>query len=363
MTNLHPAGEARPADGAVPDLRDTISATAGKARLEPSSAPAQTGGQIGPVPIPSGLRLDVHDGPNPWTNLDLPKSGEHFSFVLISDRTGGARPGVFERGLATTDLLAPSFAIQLGDMIEGYSDDLAEIDEQWSEIDGMFSGMQTSVFHTPGNHDVSTPMMEKMWQQRYGRLYFHFRYNDALFLVLDTQDTPDVITPEMLAGVADFEKMGRLHPREMRIAVANMLDWDGTQPAKMGEEQLTYFEDVLRTNQDVRWTFINMHMPLWQGNHPAWTRLKAALGGRNYHAFAGHVHNYKHEHIDGNSHVRLGPTGGLWVLGGPEGNFDHVTQVTVTDRGPVVANILLDGIRDIDGQPILPLATRSVPIF
>ncbi|MER7276215.1 hypothetical protein ABT369_17335 [Dactylosporangium sp. NPDC000244] len=105
-----------------------------------------------------------------------------------------------------------------------------------------------------------------------------------------------------------------------------------------------------------------MHMPLWQGNHPAWARIRAALGDRPYHAFAGHVHNYKHQHIDGNSHVRLGPTGGLWVLGGPDGNFDHVTQVTVTDNGPIVANILLDGVRDIDGEPILPVATRSIPI-
>ncbi|HEY5845243.1 MAG TPA: hypothetical protein VIT42_00485, partial [Microlunatus sp.] len=66
---------------------------------------------------------------------------------------------------------------------------------------------------------------------------------------------------------------------------------------------------------------------------------------------------------DGRSHIRLGPTGGLWVLGGPEGNFDHVTQVTLTHDGPVLANILLEGVRDIDGQPLSPVATRSVPIF
>jgi hypothetical protein len=314
--------------------------------------------------LPSSLRIDIQDGPNPWTALDIPNSGQHFSFVLISDRTGGARPGVFERGLATTDLLAPSFAIQLGDMIEGYTDEPDVVAEQWSEIDGMFAGMATSVFHVPGNHDVSSVYNEKVWLQRYGRLYFHFRFQDALFLQLDTMDSPDVIDPEMLEKMgAGFDRMARLDPRGLRILVANSLDWDGTQPGKMSEEQLTYFEEVLRDNADARWTFISMHMPLWQGDHAAWARIRRALGDRPYHAFAGHVHNYRHEHIDGNSHVRLGPTGGLWVLGGPEGNFDHVTQVTVTDRGPIVANILLDGVRDIDGQPLLPVATRSVPIF
>ena len=72
-------------------------------------------------------------------------------------------------------------------------------------------------------------------------------------------------------------------------------------------------------------------------------------GRRPDSAFAGHVHNYRHSPIDGRSHIRLGPTGGLWLLGGPEGNFDHVTQVTLTDDGPVLANILLEGVRDIDG--------------
>jgi hypothetical protein len=46
-----------------------------------------------------------------------------------------------------------------------------------------------------------------------------------------------------------------------------------------------------------------------------------------------------------------------------QGDFDRVTQVTVTDRGSIIANILLDKVRDIDGQPILPVATISVPIF
>ncbi len=35
----------------------------------------------------------------------------------------------------------------------------------------------------------------------------------------------------------------------------------------------------------------------------------------------------------------------------------------MTDDGPVPANILPEGVRDIDGQPLSPAATRSVPVF
>ena len=137
--------------------------------------------------------------------------------------------------------------------------------------------------------------------------------------------------------------MAHLDPRGLRILVANSLDWDSTQPGKMSDEQLTYFEEVLRDNADARWIFISMHMPLWQGDHQAWRGSDGPQATARITRSRSRP-QLQAEHIDGNSHVRLGPTGGLWVLGGPEGTFDHVTQVTVADRGPVVTNILLDGV-------------------
>ena len=57
-------------------------------------------------------------------------------------------------------------------------------------------------------------------------------------------------------------------------------------------------------------------------------------GARPYSALAGHVHNYKATHEGANQHIWLGPTGGLSVLEESQGNFHHVTQVTVTKNGP-----------------------------
>jgi hypothetical protein len=55
----------------------------------------------------------------------LPDRPDEFSFVLLSDRTGMAQPGVFERAVAITNLLRPDFVVQIGDTIEGYTRDPA----------------------------------------------------------------------------------------------------------------------------------------------------------------------------------------------------------------------------------------------
>lgn len=283
-------------------------------------------------------------------------------FVLLSDRTGGARAGVFERGLAVTDLLAPDFAIQLGDLIEGYSHDTSEIDGQWRDVDQMITGIRTPVVRVPGNHDVSNAVQARVWQERYGPTYFSWRHDDVLFCVLDTQDPPADYADPVLAEL-EGERARARPPREAREDLERLYDWNGTQPAHLSEKQLEEVDDALRSHSDVRWTFLCMHMPLWQGDHPAWRRIRRSLGDRPYSAFAGHVHNYRHQRVNGRSHIRLGPTGGSWVLPGPDGNFDHVTLVTLTESGPVLANILLEGVRDLDGQALSPVATRSVPIF
>ncbi|MER7276214.1 hypothetical protein ABT369_17330 [Dactylosporangium sp. NPDC000244] len=61
--------------------------------------------------------------------------------------------------------------------------------------------------------------------------------------------------PEMLANVEAHHKLLRENPRQARIVPSHSLDWEGTQPAKLSEEQLAYVEHALRDNADARWTF------------------------------------------------------------------------------------------------------------
>ena len=63
---------------------------------------------------------------NPWTHLRVNNRPDEFRFAFVTDRTGGARPGVFERAVTQLNLLQPEFVVSVGDLIEG-SDKPAEL--------------------------------------------------------------------------------------------------------------------------------------------------------------------------------------------------------------------------------------------
>jgi hypothetical protein len=288
-----------------------------------------------------------------------------------------ARPGVFERAVAITNLLRPDFAIQIGDTIEGYTRDPGELDRQWKEFDEIVDPLQVPLFRVPGNHDIGNELMRQRWLARHGALHYHFRYRDVLFLVINTQDPPQpliemlrpgdgatVPLPAHLAEVlADADK---IQDEEVMARLGKMLDEDpgsmadimkavkdGVQPANISDAQVHDLLDAVATHTDVRWTVLLMHIPLWQiSEHPAYARLRQALGTRPYTAFAGHTHNYRRSLIDGRQHVRLGSTGGIRLVDSPEGNFDHLSWVTMTHAGPQVANVLTDGVLDADGTAV-----------
>lgn len=315
----------------------------------------------------------------PWLGIDrLPERPEEFSFILISDRTGLARPGVFERGVEVANMLRPDFAIQIGDSIEGYTHNLATLDEQWAELDKITANLEVPLFRVAGNHDISNELMRNEWLRRFGALHYHFLYRDVLFLVLDTQDPPALLpspNPALLQSPnpgtaespdpADHGDIGdRLEHARMKRdedpvgfaeAIAAESDSEGTIPAAMSDDQVAWAEQVIGENPHVRCTILCMHIPAWQGEgNPALTRIRRALADRPYTAFAGHLHNYRNQVIDGREHIRLGPTGGVWSRTSDEGNFDHVTWVTVTDTGLRIANIVLDGVLGSEGGVFRP---------
>lgn len=291
------------------------------------------------------LWLPPVEGARPWRAAEaLDPPPRDFTFALLSDRTDRARPGVFERAVEVVNWLHPDFVIQIGDSIEGYTTDDSELAAQWKELDGILAGLERPLFRVVGNHDVSNEVMRDEWLRRHGLLYYHFRYADVLFLVLDTSDPPQ-------PHATDPEPEG---PAEARAY------WDSTLRADISDDQAHYFERVLAEHSDVRWTFVCMHIPAWQGDgHPALDRLYGALGERPYTMFGGHVHNYQHRIVRGRDHIRLGTTGGAWVLGGEEGNFDHVTLVRMTPAGPRIANLVLDGVLGIEGGAYPPASRRN----
>ncbi len=248
----------------------------------------------------------------PWTHLGVRDSKDTFQFAIVSDRTGGARPGVFASAVRKLNLLQPEFVMSVGDLIEGYTEDRDRLEREWDEFDALVRGLEAPFFYLPGNHDITNPTMREVWHERYGPSRYAFAYQNVLFVCLDSMD-------------------GGLH--------------------QISQEQLDWLEQTLRAHAGVHWTLLFLHSPFWDAEPgegtPTWDQVEGVLGERNYTAFAGHYHRYtKHVRHD-HRLITLATTGGVSSLRGPRhGEFDHVAWVTMSPSGPRVANLMLDGIWD-----------------
>lgn len=268
--------------------------------------------------IPSLLRIDQQQT-NPWTHLNLQNQPRNFQFAIVTDRTGGHRELVFEKAVRKLNLMQPEFVISVGDLIEGYTEKPEVMEAQWQQFQGFVKELQMPFFYVPGNHDISNMPMMKGWEQRLGRAYYHFVYHDTLFLAVNSEATP------------------------------------GVKLEKLGDEQLNYFRKAIQDNPNVRWTFVFLHKPLWaygpdkMGAETGWPELEKALEGRKWTAFCGHEHKYVAIKRNGNDYVQLATTGGgSKMRGKSHGEFDQFAWVTMTDNGPQIANVLLDGVVDLD---------------
>jgi len=273
-----------------------------------------------------------------WAQKEFHNKPENFQFAIVADRTSGFRPGVFESAVEKINLLQPEFVMSVGDFIEGYTADVAELEHDWDEFESIIDALEMPFFYVPGNHDFcGIDAMKQQWAKRFGPSYYHFVYGDVLFLCLNTEDPPVICA----------------HPDNC-----------------FSDEQMAYFQSAIEANKDVRWTIIFMHNPVgWVDDLDNWKKLETMLGDMPYTVFAGHIHSYKKTIRNDRSHYILSVTGGQGH--GPaevdrdppykygktrsmvreKGNYDHIVWVTMTDNGPVVANLLLEGILDDNAIP------------
>jgi predicted phosphodiesterase len=256
------------------------------------------------------IRVEVPTEAKPWTGLDLNNDPGVFRFAVVSDNAGGPREGIFAEAIAKLNLLQPEFVINVGDLIEGYEDTREALEAQWERRMAEIARLEVPFFFVPGNHDNGRPLWAEVYNARFGVPYYHFLYKDVLFLCLSTNTGPNNGT--------------------------------GISP-----EQIEYAARVLKEHPDVRWTIVFQHKPLWNENNEGWKKIEALLQGRKCTVFAGHTHNYLSQEKDGISYITLATTGGGSPLRGTAyGEFDQIAWVTMTDEGPRVANLLLDGIHD-----------------
>jgi len=263
----------------------------------------------------AAVMLPKIEGPRPWTAKPVLNDANRFQIAIVTDRTGGHRPGVWMDAVRKLNRLRPEFVVSVGDLIEGYTGDRAQVEREWKEFTGFVDKLDMRFFFVAGNHDLTNPMMHKVWREKFGPEWYSFDYKQVHFVCLNSEDPVQ----------------------------------------HMGEEQLTWLEKDLAENAEARWTLVFIHKPLWSyaerdlaaGNQDKtnWKRVEKMLVDRPHTIFAGHVHHYVQYKRNGRDYYSLATTGGGSQLRGNEyGEFDHVMWLTMEEDGPHLANIRLDGI-------------------
>lgn len=267
---------------------------------------------------------------HPYTDKPIRQDAGELRFAVISDRTGGHRPGVFESAIEKLNMLQPPLVMCVGDLIEGYNNDPNIIDAQRKEIRGFTDSLDMRFFYVVGNHDVGQPAQNDAWTRELGPRYYAFTSQGALFLCLDSIER----TSSPLGGFND--------------------------------DQIEWVRKVLAAHPNPRWTFVFFHYPLWvieeealrdkPGQPLPKTGLKEveqALAGRNYTVFTGHFHSYTRYDRNGQTYYTLATTGGATskTPDANEGEFDEIAWVTLPAQmpgakphAPKLVNLVLNGI-------------------
>ncbi len=279
----------------------------------------------------------VESSVKPWSDNNFACAGkDDFHFAIMGDRTGGLRKGIFAKCLKEASLLEPDFVISVGDYIEGVKSynprtpankDL--LVKQYNSFDEIVKkNCSVPFFRLPGNHDLTSAMAYDVWAERYGSTYYWFKYKNVLFLCLNSGDIPE--NPE--------------------------------SPG-LSEAQIKWAIKALKKNDDVLWTFVFMHHPLWlyDDNLPRYSpkitrtsqsdtgfsKIENVLNNRNYMVFSGHTHAYRKYKRKKMEYYVLGLSGG-WKEGvgfdRKKGILDHFAWVSFSNGKPLLTNIAIGNI-------------------
>ena len=291
---------------------------------------------------------DIASGPTPWTSDTFELEEEDFTFAIISDLTGGERPNIYSTAVGQLNRLDPTFVLSVGDLIEGGTEDTVQLEKEWNSFDGRTSNLNMPFFHLGGNHDLTNPVMRKFWENRFGRRFYHFVYENVLFLMMDSED---------------YEEQRMIEIYEARAKALKILDgeiegnYQESDYYKMSERslggmsnaQFEYYKAVLEKYPNVKWTFVLMHKPLWMHeDDKGLARLETLLADRPYTVFNGHFHTYSHRKIQNRDYIMLGTTGGGQNPADSMA-FDEVTLVRMA-KEPVITTLKMEGILDETGS-------------
>jgi hypothetical protein len=306
-----------------------------------------------PGPLNTNFAHDIKSGPKPWNGEDFEQTEEDFTFAFISDLTGDERPGIFSVAVEQINRIEPTFVLSVGDLIDGGTEDSLQLQKEWDSFDNRAIKLDMPFFHLGGNHDLTNPIMRKFWKQRFGPRYYHFVYENVLFLMVDSEDFEEDRMMEIYLARARAINMP--DSAYLKSEYYHMLE---RRTGAMSNAQFEYYKSVLDRYPDVRWTFVIMHKPIWtREDEKGLGRLEETLADRSYTVINGHEHSFSHRIRNNMDYIMLGTTGGYQ---NPEdaAAFDHITLVRMAAYKPVITHLRMDGILDETGK--IPLGGDSL---
>ncbi|UII78474.1 metallophosphoesterase [Flagellimonas sp. CMM7] len=291
---------------------------------------------------------EVANGPKPWTSENFETTEDDFTFAIISDLNGGEREGIYATAVSQLNRLDPTFVLSVGDLIDGGTEDSLQLAKEWDSFDKRTSKLNMPFFYLGGNHDLTNPKMREFWKNRFGPRYYHFLYDDVLFLMMDSEDYEEKRMLEIYHARAEAIKIikGEID------GVYEESEYFGMNERRVGgmsSAQFDYYKSVLEKYPDVKWTFVLMHKPLWmREDEKGLGNLENLMANRRYTVVNGHFHSFSHRKRKGRDYTILGTTGG-----GQDKtdslSFDHVTLVRMT-KEPIVTHLKMEGILDETGN-------------
>ena len=299
---------------------------------------------------------DINSGPTPWTNEVFELEEEDFTFAIISDLNGGEREGVYSAAVSQLNRLDPTFVLSVGDLIDGGTEDSLQLAKEWDSFAARTAKLNMPFFYLGGNHDLTNPRMRHFWKQRFGPRYYHFVYEDVLFLMMDSEDYTAERMTEIYHARAEAIKIiqGEIEGVYEDSDYYNMPE---RRVGGMSNTQFNYFKNVLERYTEVKWTFVLMHKPLWmRQDDKGLEQLELLLSERPYTVINGHFHSFSHQKRNDRDYMILGTTGGGQNKTDSM-SFDHVSLIRMAKK-PVITHIKMNAILNEKGQ--LPRGSDSI---
>ncbi|MCE5340470.1 MAG: metallophosphoesterase [Planctomycetaceae bacterium] len=299
---------------------------------------------------PGEIKIQAVDSPN------------DFHFAIMGDRNGGEEKSVFAQVINKVNLMCPAFVVSVGDNIQGYNEDPNKIYKMWDEYDSLIKKLNVPFLKVAGNHDITNDMAAEIYQKRFGRAYYYSIYKNVLFLFLNTDDPSAKMDPQISKELNEekqqLKEMGKtqgITPQGLMKLQQYKDKHRNLSGAKISDAQFDFFNKVLADNNNVRWTFVAMHKPVWKQTQPPanWVKLEGILKKRQHTVIAGHEHINSYYRRNNSDYIVMSTSGAGRPPKSLPGVYHHILWVTMSGEEPSIANLMADGI--LEKSDIKPL--------